>query len=43
MEPKDSLSLSGSVAVVTGGGRGIGHAIVQQAGGYGRHGGPDRP
>lgn len=28
MEPVDSLSLSGSVAVVTGGGRGIGRAIV---------------
>ncbi len=30
MKPKDSLSLSGSVAVVTGGGRGIGHAIVRK-------------
>jgi len=30
MQPADSVSLSGSVAVVTGGGRGIGHAIVNQ-------------
>jgi 3-oxoacyl-[acyl-carrier protein] reductase len=30
MERTDSVSLSGSVAVVTGGGRGIGHAIVQR-------------
>jgi 3-oxoacyl-[acyl-carrier protein] reductase len=28
MDPKDLVSLSGSIAVVTGGGRGIGHAIV---------------
>jgi len=30
MQPADSVSLSGSVAVVTGGVRGIGHAIVNQ-------------
>lgn len=30
MERRDSVSLSGSVAVVTGGGRGIGHAITQR-------------
>ena len=30
MQGSDSLSLSGSVAVVTGGGRGIGHAIVKR-------------
>ncbi len=30
MERTDSISLSGSVAVVTGGGRGIGYAIVQR-------------
>ena len=28
MQPKEFVSLAGSVAVVTGGGRGIGHAIV---------------
>ena len=30
MEQTDSVSLSGSVAVVTGGGRGIGYAVVQR-------------
>jgi len=30
MQPADLVSLSGSVAVVTGGGRGIGHAIVNK-------------